>query len=291
MNNIFSQNDAGGQSFLPGDYVQAKADTKTNLLGVVAFTFVMFGVVAMFVISNRRWESVRSDQEQVAQDYELALARITQLQELEATRKEMLGKAQVATALIETLPRSVLLGELVLRMPEGLSLDELTIESKRVKTEATPASAKGKRGSLQNKGAKPAEEPETPKAPKFTYSLSIVGLAAENNMVADYLAALKGCPLLDDVEIEYIRTTKVGDWSYRRFRILAVPNQDADITELASIQQAMLEPGDAGAEGEDAGVGGGLFDMAWGLFAGTRDGDEQDEEAGSIANVPEDGEE
>lgn len=307
VNNIFRPQESGGGSFLPGDYVQAKADTKTNLLGVVAFTIVMFGVVAAFVVSNKRWESVRAEQERVNAEFEMEQGKIAQLEQLEATRKQMLEKARVATALIETLPRSVLLGELYLRMPEGLSFDELTVESKRIAS-AAPPPVKGGTRSLNAAAAKKAQD-EAPKvqAPKFSYQLSIVGLAKENNMVADYLAALKRCSLLNDVEIEYIRDTVIDENSYRRFRIVCAPNQDADISELTSIQQAIAEleaaenaGGPFAAFGEDGEpVEGGFLGAAWNMFtSGGEDSETNDssndaegEEAVATVPTPDGGEE
>jgi len=294
MSSIFTRQDGGGggggATFLPNDYVQAKAESRSNLLAVLSFTVVMFGVVAAFMVTNRRWESIREKQVQIQTAYEQEAQKIEQLKALEETRSQMLDKARVTTALIETVPRSILFGEMVLRMPDGLRLDEVKLESKRVSTNTITA-PRGKTRSLKSTGA---PEPAKPKieAPKFTYTLSIVGIARQNNDIADYLASLHKCALLSSVELEFIRDTVISEEQLRRFRIVCQLRPDADPEELENIQRAMAmaKPVD---EEVEKNFGAGILGRAVEAFinsdgdyeGGFASDDNENTDKGELANV------
>ncbi|TVQ60942.1 MAG: hypothetical protein EA378_10225 [Phycisphaerales bacterium] len=251
MNNPFRREADDNQSFLPEDYVQSKGETRTNLIAVFTFALVMFGVVSAFIVTSRQWESVRAERDVIEAQYDEAKLRIEQLNALEQQRMEMVGKAELTTALIERVPRSVLLAELVTRMPAGVSMSEFHMTSKRVnQAPATPAPATPAIRSLsgQTSGGAPAS-PARPRVlpPRFEYSLSIRGVAEVNNQIADYLRSLQSCPLLEGVELEFIRNTIEDNVALRSFRIVARLRDDADARSLG-VEASDKSPGvlDAG---------------------------------------------
>src|SRR5690554_1039472 len=122
MRNPFLRPDMGGGSFLPEDYVARKAETRASLISLALFGIVLGGVVAAFFVTNRQWLSVRREQELINTLYTQEARKIEQLKKLEAQKAEMLAKAEVTTALVEKVPRSVLLSELTTRMPESITL-------------------------------------------------------------------------------------------------------------------------------------------------------------------------
>ena len=133
----------------------------------------------------------------------------------------------------------------------------------------------------------PNAAPARPKveAPRFTFSLAIIGLARENNAIADYLRELKGCGLLKSVELEFIRDSVVNDESLRRFRIVCALDQTADTAELESIQQVLaqgLGPNMGEMDGQDgegsgeSGLLGAAIDM---FFSG---GDQASDEPAGV---------
>src|SRR5262245_52717864 len=138
MRNPFARTDAGNSSFLPQDYVARKAEMRANLLCLALFGVVMFGVVAAFFVTNRQWLQVRQEQQSITTRYSSEAAKIEQLKLLEGQKAEMLEKAEVTTALIEKVPRSRLLSELVNRMPQDITLLELSLISKRIKDTPPP---------------------------------------------------------------------------------------------------------------------------------------------------------
>jgi|GEM_PF-230932 len=251
MNNPFRREADDARSFLPEDYVQSKGETRTNLIALGLFAMVMFGVVSAFIVTSRQWETVRTEKTLIEAQYDEARIRIEQLQALESQRQDMTGKAELTTALIERVPRSVLLAELVTRLPSGASINEFEMSSKRV-NQAPPTPAPGAApairslsGNNSGQDAAPARPRVLP--PRFEYTLSIRGVAETNNQIADYLRSLQQCALLEQVELEFIRNTIVENVPMRSFRIMARLRDNADARSLG------VEPGAAPATELDLG--------------------------------------
>ena len=254
MNNIFRQSGEQQGSFLPAEYVQAKSELRTNLIAVLLFGVVMVGVVSAFLVTNQRWEAVKKEQKRIEAEYAHEAQKIDQLKTLEAQRADMIEKASITTVLLEKVPRSVLFAELVTRMPEQVAIVKSELISKRIKATTAPTDTKGKVKSL--KASEQAEKkPERAAPPRFTFTLQLEGVAVRNNEIADYLASLKDCELLEDVELEYIRDTIKGDELLRRFRIVARVRPDADAENLELLQAFKPEPVRTGQKPVVSGMG------------------------------------
>jgi Tfp pilus assembly protein PilN len=262
--------DSSGGSFLPADYVARKAEMRANLLCLSLFGVVMFCVVAAFFVTNRQWLQVRREQENITKQYSKESTKIEQLNLLKEQKTEMLEKAEITTALIEKVPRSRLLTELVNRMPQDITLLELALVSKRIKDPAVAPTAGGDKGpaikSLApvksasapaagprrpgapapvSKDPKPA--PEKPQAPKFEYTLQLTGVAKVNASIADYISALKACPFLDGVDLKYIKETTIEKLELRKFEIQATIKPDADARDMTTPNE-LISSGAVGAD-------------------------------------------
>ncbi len=241
-----------GGSFLPEDYVEKKAENRNLAIAVFLFVVVTLGVVAAFFVTNRQWTSVKARQHEINQAYATETKKIEQLKELEAQKAEMLDKAEVTTALIEKVPRSILLAEMINRMPQNLTLTELNLKSKRVieakpKEKPAPSTAKPRSLASARPGAGGAKSNEPlpapkPQAPKYEFKLEILGLAGADEEVADYHRALSDCPLLDKVEILYSGDVKISDVNMRKFRIEASLRGNADARHIEPLQVPRLPP-------------------------------------------------
>jgi len=237
---------AAGGSFLPEDYVQKKNELRTNFITLTLFGVVMFAVVGAFFVTNRRWQSVREQQLAINDQYQHEAQKIDQLKALEAQRQAMLEKAEITTALIEKVPRSVLLAELITRMPSDLTILDLKLQSKRIeppKPQATPdkkvktlASSQGK-GQAAAKTEKPPEK-EPVRAPRFDFTLNLEGVAGVNNDISDYLSSLKNCSLLDRLELPYIQVTNIDNVELRKFSIQAGIAPSADARSMTATEVA-----------------------------------------------------
>src|SRR5215813_10519693 len=107
-----------GPSFLPEDYLLRKKERRSNMISLSLFCIVMFGVIAAFFVTSRQWNDVKTRQAKINTEYTAESKKIDQLNVLEAQKREMMEKAEITAALIERVPRSILLAEIINRMPE-----------------------------------------------------------------------------------------------------------------------------------------------------------------------------
>ena len=214
-------------SFLPEEYVKGKGQLRANILILMLFTLVLAGVVGAFAVNHQRWSRVHDEQKLVAAEYEEEASKIFQLQGLEKQRVDLIERAEVVTALKDKVPRSVLLGEIVRAIPEGLTLTQVNLEGERVKVRLPAPDPKNKskartlKGKSVGKGKDQKNQDDAAKVlpPKFRFSLSAEGIAQENDLVADFLASIKSSPLSGDVELQYIKETLIDKQKYRKFKL------------------------------------------------------------------------
>ena len=169
-------------SFLPEDYIAQKAERRTNVVSLVLFAVVMLAVFLAFLVTNQKWSKVKDDQARINLQYQTAAREIRELNELEEQKKEMIDKAELAAALVERVPRSILLAELINRMPARLSLldFELTSEKVRVSPRVKKETV-GKTGRLAPKRGKTKAQatdgPAKVEAPRFRVDIVLTGVA------------------------------------------------------------------------------------------------------------------
>lgn len=233
MFNLKRRNAYGGH--IPEDYLNKRIARRTNFLSLSLFCVVTVGVIGAFLVTNRQWNDVRRYQQAINVRYSKAAQEIEQLKSLEDQKGQLLAKAELTTALIERVPRSILLAELINRMPEDITLLELEVTSKRIAAPASAASNPGAKAvagattSRSNpKAAAPAPDPRTI-APAFKSRVVLVGVSNTHNNVARYSAALQDCPLITGIDLVFSERTIIKNRELNKFRIEAdiVPTADA----------------------------------------------------------------
>jgi Tfp pilus assembly protein PilN len=248
-------------SFLPEDYLQKKAERRAIVFSLFLFLVVVIGIVGAFFVTYRQWSVVKATQEQVNRDFVAEAKKIDQLKVLESQRDELKEKADITLALVERVPRSILLAELINRMPKQLTLTEFSLKSKRiidapVVQKKTTALA-GPQTLAQLKQSQSLGSPAAPGAPtgkiqppKFDFRLEIVGLSSSDSDVADYYQALVACPLLGRVDMIYSSDIVIDNVPMRKFRVEAsIKNQaDARTIEPLHVPRLNTRPG-AGVAG------------------------------------------
>jgi hypothetical protein len=263
MRNPFLKAEQSGGSFLPQEYVARKNEMRANLVCLSLFGVVMFGVVAAFFVTNRQWLQVKAQQKSVTVQYTQEGAKIEQYKRLEAQKSEMMDKAEITTALVEKVPRSKLMSEVVTRMPKDITLLEVQLIGKRIKdvpgqqqpAAMAPGAIKtlGGKPSAQISGAKiPAAPPpskERISAPRLEFTLKLIGVARVNQDVSDYLTSLKACSILENVDLKIIKETTIEKLDLRRFEIEASIRKDADARGLEHVDLRTLTVG--GVPGTD----------------------------------------
>jgi Tfp pilus assembly protein PilN len=226
-------------SFLPEDYVKSKGERRANMLSLTLFGVMMLAVVAAFFATNRRWMGVRNEQRTINAMYVREAEKIEELKELEKQRAEMVTKAEVTAALVERVPRSVLFAELVSRMPKDVTLTQFSLDSQEIKASRKSSRSGGVRtltgGSSKSKSKKSNEKKEEESSvyiPQFNQTLKIIGVGLSNDDIADYIENLRQCELLEQVELKFIKESKVDGVLLRSFELSSVIRKEADARGL-----------------------------------------------------------
>lgn len=222
-------------SFLPEDYLAKRAEKRTNMICLALFAVVMSAVFGAFLVTNRQWTQVKESQAVINASYQDAGKQIQELTELERQRDDMLNKAELAAALVERVPRSILLAELINRMPPQLGVLEFDLRSERQQAPRRQAAATGNRriSGNRNRTREEANE-EVPKveAPRYRVTVSMVGAAPTDLEVSRYMSELNAYPLLDDVTLEYSEERELYGRKMRQFRISMTLSSEADVSQV-----------------------------------------------------------
>jgi len=227
-------------SFLPEDYLAQKAERRTNLISLTLFGIVMIAVVGAFFVTNRQARLIKQQQEAINVEYQQASMQIQELTQLEKQKQEMLNKAELAAALVERVPRSILLAELINRMPERLGLLTFDLKSERIKPPPTPADKdkdKDSRGRLTGPDRAKTKQEATDSVqkidpPRYKVSISMLGVAPSDMEVSRYMKELNSYSLLRDINLEFSEQKEVDDRVMRQFKINMTLNPDADVRRI-----------------------------------------------------------
>lgn len=233
-------------SFLPEDYVAQRAELRTNLISLVLFAVVMLSVFLAFMVTNRKWSQVKDQQTAVNAKYLDTADQIETLLELESQRGELAGKAELAAALVDRVPRSILLAEIINRMPDRLSLLEFELESEKLKApirrnlddtdEKTKRLAPG-RGRSKADAAKDAPAPRI-LPPRYEITLALTGVAPTDLEVSQFLGELNMYPLFDEVFLEFSEERDVSQQLMRYFKINLKLVRDADVRSVEPLRKS-----------------------------------------------------
>ncbi len=193
-------------------------------------------MVGAFLVTNQQWTKIKQEQQAINIQFERAADQITKLNELEEQKQDMINKAELAAALVERVPRSILLAELINRMPPRLGLLELHLSSDRIK----PVRGTVERGGLgtldapQRARTKEEAMAEARKLepPKYDVVIEMVGVAPTDLEVSSYKGDLASYALLDEVELLYTEEKELEGRRIREFRIRARLDPDADVRQV-----------------------------------------------------------
>lgn len=246
MANLTTGTDSG--SFIPAEYIQERIELRANATNMLLFVVVMACVAGAFLVTHRQWNAVKEEQKVINALYQAETEKIEQLKQLEVHRAEMIDKAEMTALLLEKVPRSVLMAEMINRLPDKVTLSELQIKSRRI-VEAPPkvkpgtpaaqnlSSAKsGAAGSAAvNAGEDKAKPTPVVRPPRMEYTLLVTGFAAGDVDVADFQKSLKDSPVLDRVDLVSSLQVKMDELQIRKFRIDALLKPNADVRTFAPL--------------------------------------------------------
>ena len=219
--------------FLPEDYMDKKAQQRTNVICLVLFFLVMAGVAGGVIVTEKRQKNMNDREELVKRNYVKATESLKQMETLEKKKEQMMKKATISAALMEMVPRSLLIALVTNDLPGGVSLLEYNLKTKAVKKRTVK---KKSRVRSKNKRARNSAE-DNAKAEEFTMpdkmetTIEIEGLANSDLQVADLIANLNRSELFGQVNLLFSEKHEMEDMLLRRFRLLILLDPDAKASE------------------------------------------------------------
>jgi hypothetical protein len=220
-------------SFLPDDYLERKAQRRTNLIFALLFFIELLAIAGTFVISERANVAVDNEHETISKTYTEAAKRIQLKQQLEQKQATMEKQAELSASLLEKIPRSFLMAKITNSLPAGVSLIDVNLESKlRAGTGSAPMGAKT---AFEQK--KSAADPKKPAAPLqqakiYDVSMKITGVAYTDVQVAQFISKLNTLQVFKDVNLIISDQYKDADegQQLRKFQLELTVNSNADIS-------------------------------------------------------------
>jgi len=217
------------KGFLPEEYLEQRVQRRSNIVVLTLFLIVMGSVASAFYVTDRQRFEVKKLQAQVSTQFEEAAKRLDQLDQLQQQKKAMMQKAKITASLLERVPRSNILAEMINNMPATVGLLEFDLTTK---VKAAPrAAGDTAMQRARDKRAADAQEAkdEVPVVPETEISINLIGLAPTDVELAQFMAALDRCEMFKDVQLLYSEGQQVEDQVMRQFRIEMMLNQDLDM--------------------------------------------------------------
>lgn len=217
-------------SFLPEEYLERRAARRTNITCIVLFIIVMGGVVAGYFVTDWKRAEVRERQLAVNAQFEEAARRLEQLEQLQSRKQQMIRKANITSALVERIPRSLLLAEMINHMPEPLSLLEFELETRTLRSGTQPRSSLQRQRQAMQK--KDAEEDQQVQVPETEMGIQLVGVAPTDVEVSQFMTSISQHALFYDVSLQYSEETSIESQKMRKFQINLKVNQSVDFQRM-----------------------------------------------------------
>ncbi|MCC7408216.1 MAG: PilN domain-containing protein [Phycisphaeraceae bacterium] len=219
-------------SILPDDYLEMRVQRRTNLISLTLFMIVMGAVVAAYYVTDRQRSEVKALKAQVDGQFEDAAKRLEQLDQLQQRKAQMMRKAEVSGALIERVPRSVMLAEMINNMPATVSLLQFDLSTRIISSGPRPSTAMER----AKKERKAAEQAVGPQVPTKRASIYIVGLAPTDVEVAQFMASLAQSRLFREINLVFSEEDTLDGRQVRRFRVEMVINPDIDMQSFEPLR-------------------------------------------------------
>ncbi|MCS7032631.1 MAG: PilN domain-containing protein [Phycisphaerae bacterium] len=217
-------------SFLPEDYLERKAQRRSNLICAGLFVVVMVAIGAAFTISERAVRQIEAEHAAVEREYAEAARRIQQVQRMQEKQRQMAQQAELTASLLEKVPRTFLLAELTNALPAGVSLIDFTLESKRRIVAPPPA----KTAFEQRRARREEEKKEDPGLQPRVYdvNMKLTGMAETDVQVAQYISRLNRSPLFRDVNLIISDQFERDGRTLRKFQIELTLMPDVDVSQV-----------------------------------------------------------
>lgn len=221
---------ANQNSFLPEDYLDRKIARRTNLICVGLFLVMIAAIGAAFFVQNRQDQGTRAELVKVNDSFTKRAEQLRQIKELQDRQQQMIEKAKVVRQLVERVPRSIILAEMVNNMPPALSLLEFDLETKAQPAPRNLTAIDRANAKLQKN--KDKQDGKVEIVPRQVF-IDIEGIAQNEGQITEFMGNLTHHPLFESVGLEFIEQDTIEKTDLFRFRIRMELNQEVLIERSA----------------------------------------------------------
>lgn len=241
-------------SFLPDDYLETKTQKRANMLWAALFIIVAGGIGYAYYYAEKSIREEETANAHIRQQFTDAEATLTQFKQLEQAQKQLDLKAKLSGSLVENVLPSEILARLTNLLPENTTLKDVSMESRKAKTNTAPLTAleRLRQAQLLQEGAL------LPEPISYEMSLKVVGLAPSDPQVAQYLSNLSAAQFAPEMRVfSDVNLVVTEDFNVpgsddgkrkavrlRRFEIELTLNAKADtrLTMTAATQPSATQP-------------------------------------------------
>ena len=217
-------------NFLPDDYIEKKAQRRTNVVCLILFLIVTAGLGTGFMFMEQRKQQLDLQVEQTNAEMIKAGESLKQLEYLEEKKKQMTGKAAVSALLMEPVPRSLLLATITNALPPGASLVEVKLATKET-TSAKPKASLNKRNRRAPKKNESKDGEVEVSLPRYVTTMAISGLAPTDLEVSSLIGELNKSDLFSQVNLTSSKEFECEDDLLRYFQLALTLDAKARATE------------------------------------------------------------
>ncbi len=211
-------------SFLPDDYLEQKAQRRTNIICSVMFLIVVVAIGAAFSSRQRSIRDIEKIHASLEQDCNIAARQIEQVQQMQEKQRTMARQAELTASLIEKVPRSALLADITNALPARTSLVDFSLDAKR----RLPTPAPKTTNAFEQKKTEPDAKSSVPEPQVFDVTVKITGMCDTDLQVAQFMNKLSRSRFLKDVNLVITDVFQYADEKLRKFQIEAAVNPDAE---------------------------------------------------------------
>jgi Tfp pilus assembly protein PilN len=231
--------DNSNLSFLPDDYLANKARRRANSICAALLGVSLLGLGAAWFVADHALSTTRTEHDAITQQFELESLRLKQVEQLQKQQQYLSRQAELTDALIERVPRSVILAELTNGLPKGVSLTDFNLDSQLRPVVQPPPTAKN--AVAQRKANEKNAVVNSDLQPRlYNVVLKIQGIAQNDVQVADFIGQLNQSPLLDEVNLSFSQTKPIQQQPLRQFSIEARLKRDANVSARKNVTATHL---------------------------------------------------
>ena len=233
-------------SFLPDDYLERKAQRRTNAVCAVLFCLIMGGIGSAFYLSEQATHKDEKANTQANSQYMQAYKRIEQFRQVEEKQKRMSLQVDLTSTLVEKCNRSNILAEITKYAGQNVRLVDFTLESKPrvtgapVETKTAYEQRKAAREAARNPGAAAGTAAAAQQPKVFDVHMKITGVAQTDLHVAPFLREISRSEAFKDVNLIISEEHTMNEQKLRKFQIELTLNPNAESEKVGQGKPAAV---------------------------------------------------